>query len=286
MTLALTLAFGLLIGLCLGALGGGGSILTVPALVFALGESAQSATTGSLVIVGITAAAATLGHARAGHVRWRAGSALAAAGIPSSYAGTALNAHVEPSLLLVCFAVLMLVAAAAMLTKTLVHTHPEDQPRDAGADAEAASLRRGAVTTMRRPGVAARPAPQRVSTTVAVRVTLAGVAVGFLTGFLGVGGGFVIVPALVLLLSYEMPTAVGTSLLIISLNSAVALAARSSSHAEFHWAVLAPFTVAAVLGSTGGKRLADRVSSTQLTRAFAGLLVLVATYVLGRALLG
>lgn len=285
MTAVLTLGLGLLIGLSLGALGGGGSVLTVPALVYALGERAQSATTGSLVIVGITAAAGTLGHARAGQVHWRAGVGFGVAGVAASFAGTALNARVDPNLLLVCFAGLMLVAATAMLTKTLVHTDPEAHPDDAAADIEAASLRRGPLTTLDRPAVSA-PARQRVSLGVALRVTAAGLIVGFLTGFLGVGGGFIIVPALVLILTYEMPTAIGTSLLIISLNSAVALVARSGSSAQFHWAVIAPFTIAAVLGSAGGKRIADRVSSTALTRAFAGLLLLVATYVLVRALLG
>ena len=283
MTLTLILGLGLLIGLSLGALGGGGSILTVPALVYALGETAQSATTGSLIIVGITAAAATLGHARVGHVRWRAGMGFGVAGVAASFAGTALNARVNPNLLLVCFAGLMLVAATAMLTKTLVHTDPDP---DANADAEAASLRRGPVTTLSRPALSAPPVGKRISLGVALRITAAGLVVGFLTGFLGVGGGFIIVPALVLLLAYEMPTAVGTSLLIISLNSAVALVARGGGSAQFHWAVIAPFTVAAVLGSTGGKRITDRVSGTALTRAFAGLLLLVATYVLARAWLG
>ena len=284
MTLALAVGFGLLIGLSLGALGGGGSILTVPALVYALGESAQSATTGSLVIVGVTAAAAAVGHARAGHVRWRAGLGFGSAGVVASFGGTALNARVDPKLLLICFAGLMLVAATAMLTKTLVDAHPEGDD-DARADAEAVALRRGAVGTRSRQAVRV-PVRQRVSAAVVLRVAVAGIVVGFLTGFLGVGGGFVIVPALVLLLAYEMPTAVGTSLLIISLNSAVALLARSHSPTPFHWAVIAPFTVAAVLASVGGKRIADRVSSTQLTRAFAGLLLIVATYVLVRALLG
>ena len=283
--LALAVGFGLLIGLSLGALGGGGSILTVPVLVYALGENAQSATTGSLVIVGVTAAAATVGHARAGHVRWRAGLGFGVAGVAASFGGTALNARVDPNFLLVCFAGLMLVAATAMLTKTLVHTHGDIDRDESDADAEAAPLRRGPLGTLSRPAVGA-PARQRVSAAVAARVAAAGLVVGFLTGFLGVGGGFVIVPALVLLLAYKMPTAVGTSLLIISLNSAVALAARSGSSAQFHWSVIAPFTVAAVLGSAGGKRTADRVSGTQLTRTFAGLLLIVATYVLVRALLG
>ncbi len=109
--------------------------------------------------------------------------------------------------------------------------------------------------------------------------------VGFLTGFLGVGGGFIVVPALVLSLRYDMPTAVGTSLLVISLNSGVALLARGG-HATFHWSVIIPFTVAAVVGSMGGKRVSDRVSGASLTRAFAVLLLLVAVYVLVRAGLG
>ncbi len=273
---ALAVALGLLIGLTLGALGGGGSILTVPVLVYAVGESARSATTGSLVIVGISAGVATLGHARAGRVRWRAGLAFAAAGVAASFAGTALNARVDATVLLVCFATLMVVAASAMLSKTMVHTHPED---DTELDEQAAALRRPATLTGVRP---ARTAPSRVTAAVAIRVVVAGVVVGFLTGFLGVGGGFVIVPALVLILRYEMPTAVGTSLLIISVNSGVALLARSG-HQSFHWAVIAPFTLAAIAGSAAGKRVADRVSGAQLTRAFALLLLVVAGYVLLRA---
>ena len=116
-------------------------------------------------------------------------------------------------------------------------------------------------------------------------MVVAGLVVGFLTGFLGVGGGFVIVPALVLALGYEMPVAVGTSLLVISLNSGVALLARGAE-GSFSWAVIVPFTLAAVVGSSGGKRLADRASGTALTRAFAVLLLLVAAYVIARAGLG
>ena len=285
MTVVLLVGLGLLIGLTLGALGGGGSILTVPALVYAVGESPRAATTSSLVIVGIAAAVATVGHARAGHVRWGAGLAFGAAGVAASFAGTALNAHVDPSVLLVCFAVLMLVAAGAMLAKTMVHTHPEDDRDGVAYLAEADALRRPRATlTQTRPRAAVGVRP-RLSVAVTVRVVLAGVVVGFLTGFLGVGGGFIIVPALVLTLKYEMPLAVGTSLLIISLNSGVALLARSG-HQSFHWNVIVPFTLAAIVGSTGGKRVADRVSGAQLTRAFAGLLLAVALYVLARALLG
>jgi uncharacterized membrane protein YfcA len=276
-TLALALGLGLLIGLSLGALGGGGSILTVPALVYAVGEGARPATTGSLVIVGITAAVASLGHARAGRVRWGAGAAFGAAGVAASFAGTALNARIDPDLLLLCFAGLMLFAAGAMFTKTMTHTHPEAATGPVSPTAGSDRTAAGTQVTEARPQAHGR-------TLVAVRVILAGLVVGFLTGFLGVGGGFVIVPALVLTLKYDMPTAVGTSLLVISLNSAVALLARSGNQ-SFHWSVIAPFTLAAIAGSMGGKRVADRVSGSQLTRAFAGLLLVVAVYVVVRVLL-
>ena len=289
MTLVLTVGLGLLIGLTLGALGGGGSILTVPVLVYAVGESARSATTGSLVIVGIAAGVASFGHARAGRVRWGAGVSFGVAGVAASFAGTALNARVDPNVLLVWFATLMIVAAAAMLAKTMVHTHPEDdEPRGgspAALDEQAAALRQGrarATLTTARPAITVGTASPKLSVAVALRVVVAGLVVGFLTGFLGVGGGFIIVPALVLILKYEMPTAVGTSLLIISLNSGVALLARSG-HQSFHWAVIVPFTLAAIIGSFAGKRVADRASGAQLTRAFAVLLLAVAGYVLLRA---
>ncbi|MEP6697401.1 MAG: sulfite exporter TauE/SafE family protein [Pseudonocardiales bacterium] len=270
----LAVSLGLIIGLSLGALGGGGSILTVPALVYALGETAQSATTGSLVIVGITAAAAAVGHARAGRVRWRAGLAFGAAGVAASLVGTHLNARVQPEALLIAFAVLMLIAAAAMLAKTMVVSSPDDD----AADEQAAALRRPA-----RAGAAVRTKPSAAEVKTSVRnglpVLAAGLVVGFLTGFLGVGGGFIIVPALVLTLKYEMPAAVGTSLVIISLNSAVALLARGGQD-SFHWAVIVPFTVAAIAGSSAGKTVADRASGPHLTRGFAVLLLLVAGYVM------
>lgn len=119
---------------------------------------------------------------------------------------------------------------------------------------------------------------------VAVRLVSAGAVIGFLTGFLGVGGGFVLVPVLVIALGFPIPVAVGTSLVVIALNSGVALAARAGQ-GDFDWAIIAPFTATAVAGSLLGKRIADRVRADTLTRAFAVLLVLVAGYVAIRAVL-
>jgi len=259
----LALGLGVLIGLVIGALGGGGSILTVPALVFVVGLSAQAATTASLVIVGITAAVAALGHARSGSTRWRTGFLLAAAGVPASVLGSVLTRSVDQSALLLAFAALRLVAAAGML----VRTHHGDEPHDVAGPR--------ATTT------AVRPARART----ALRLGGAGALIGFLTGFLGVGGGFVIVPVLVLALHFPMPAAVGTSLLVIALNSAVALAARAA-HGAYDWDVIIPFTAAAVVGALFGKRVSDRLPAATLTRAFAVLLLLVAAYVAVRALQG
>lgn len=278
---------GIVIGLALGALGGGGSILTVPALVFLLALSAQEATTASLVIVGVTAAAAAVGHARSGHTRWRSGVLLAALGVPASLLGTRLNRQVDPDVLLLAFAALMLVAAAGMLVRVLSDrssTSPPgsdaDPPRD---DPGPSPGRGGAGTLLLERAPVASPLRSRVRH--ALLLVGAGLGIGFLTGFLGVGGGFVVVPVLVVLLGVPMPVAIGTSLLVISLNSGVALAARAG-HGGFAWDVIIPFTLAAVAGSLAGKRVADRIRPSRLTVAFAVLLIAVAAYVGGRAVLG
>lgn len=250
------LGLGGLTGLFLGALGGGGSILTVPALVYLLGEPVRAAATDSLVIVGATALAAAVGHARAGRVRWATGLSVGAAGVLASYAGTAANRAVDPDVLLLAFAGLVAVAAVAMLAR-------RHAPAATGGD----------VTP------AARPAAR------AARIVAAGFAVGFLTGFLGVGGGFVIVPALVMALGYGMPEAVGTSLLIIAINSAAGLAARAG-HGGFHWTVILPFAGAAVAASLASQQVAGRLPARTLVRAFACLLIAVAAYGVTRATVG
>ena len=279
MSLVEALALGLLIGLSLGALGGGGSILTVPALVYVLHEHAQAATTGSLVIVGITAFVGSVGHARSGNVRWRAGTVFGVIGIAASYGGTALNRSVNQNALLLAFGALMLVAAVAMVRRTpSIAPSLADESTLAMAGAPAAP--RPATGPVDASGSDTRQ-PRSDPATV-LRLVLAALVVGFLTGFLGVGGGFVIVPALVMVLDFPMAIAVGTSLLIIAINSAAALAARAGTGA-FHWAIIIPFTIAAIAGSLAGTRVADKASGPSLTRAFAALLVAVASYVIIRS---
>jgi uncharacterized protein len=274
--LAAALGLGLLVGAVIGALGGGGSVLTVPLLVFALGLTAQEATTGSLIIVGLTAAVASVSHARSGGTRWATGLLLAAAGVPASLLGTHLNSRVDQGVLLLAFAGLMLVSAAGMVLRS---AHEHDGPHQPARTPRPPAGTGTATTTAVRPSGTVRATPG------AVRLVVAGLVLGFLTGFLGVGGGFLAVPVLVLALDLTMPTAVGTSLLVIALNSAVSLAARAGAGGHVPWEVVAPFTGAAIGGSLLGRRIAVRLPTTALTRAFAVLLVVVALYVGARALL-
>lgn len=211
---------GFLIGASLGALGGGGSILAVPALVYAAGQTPKHATTTSLVLVAITALIGIVPHWRAGRVRFGPGVIFGLAGIGGSLLGSRWNAAVDANVLLLAFAGLMLVAAAAMWRR--ITSAPKPQPRSLGAAANPV------------PGPAPRHMVNLDLATI-VRVALAGTVVGLLTGFFGVGGGFVIVPALVLALRFSMPEAVGTSLLVITINSAVALTTRLQS-GSIEWA--------------------------------------------------
>lgn len=244
-TLVTIVTLGVLIGGVLGSLGGGGAILTVPALVYIVGQPAQEATTSSLVIVGLSALVAVVSHQRSGNVRWRTGLAFGLLGVPAAWLGSWANARVDGTLLLLGFAGVLVLAAVAMLTKG----------------------RRRASRRDHSGGVTRSP----------LAVVVAALLIGLLTGFFGVGGGFVIVPALVLTLALPMHQAVGTSLMVIVINSAASLLSRTGTP-HFDWSVIVPFTLAAMIATLLGKAVADRLPAARLQRAFAMLLVLVAGY--------
>ncbi len=256
--LALLSPLGALVGLTLGALGGGGSILTVPLLVYVAGQQPAEATTSSLVVVGIAAATAAVRHWQRGRVRIGLGLMFGAAGIGGSVGGSALNRHLDDDVLLLAFAGLILVAAWRIAVGCPSCTR-------AGESAAVATE-----------GDAAPAASARVAR-LAVLLA-AGTAVGFLTGLFGVGGGFVVVPVLALVVGLRMPDAIGTSLLVIAVNAAVSLALRVGD-GGIDWPTTVVFAGAAVVGSGFGERVADRVSPATLQRAFAAMLVIVAGYV-------
>lgn len=276
----LAVPLGLLIGASLGGLGGGGSVLTVPALVYVLGQSTQAATTGSLVIVGLTAAAGAVAHWRAGDVRLGRGLVFGAFGVAGSIAGSRASTSVDQHVLLVAFAGLMAVAAALMWQRDRRIADPGSQ---AIADPAASSLHQPRLSTAgdARVAVLDRPAsststPPRLDARCLAKTLGLATVVGLLTGFFGVGGGFVVVPALVVGLGFDMTAAVGTSLVVIAINSGVALATRLHSGVALDWPLLATVTATAVVGTWIGHRLAHRLPARRLTNGFGVLLVVLA----------
>jgi hypothetical protein len=259
---------GFLVGVSLGALGGGGSILAVPVLVYAAGQPARDATTSSLLLVGIASLVGMARHWRAGRVRVRTGVLFGLAGVGGSIAGSALNRRLDPDVLLLAFAGLVCVAAWRMLTGCPTCTKV----------GETEALREGTAAQAPTASAAWNPAvPRTVPVRAVVTVLLVGTAVGFLTGLFGVGGGFVIVPALTLALKLPMPTAIGTSLLVIVINVALALSTRLAT-TSIDWGITLPFVAAAVAGVLTGGHIADRLDPQRSLRWFAGLLVAVALY--------
>lgn len=242
--LALTVALAVVVGLTLGLLGGGGSILTVPLLVYVAGLGAKEAIAASLVVVGVTSAVSVIGHARAGRVRWRTGLIFGTAGMAGAFAGGFLGGHLPGQLLMVAFALMMVATAVAML--------------------------RG------RKNVDPSAAPSELPV---ARVLLDGVVVGLVTGLVGAGGGFLVVPTLALLGGLPMGVAVGTSLLVIAMKSFAGVIGYLAS-VSIDWGLVAMVTAAAVVGSLLGARLAGRIPEDALRRAFGWFVLGMGAFVL------
>ena len=245
MILALFLA--LAVGLSLGALGGGGAVLTLPILVYVAHISVREAVTISLVVVGGTSLIAFGAQLRRRDFHAKAAALFATTGMLASYFGSALTDAVSEDALLLMFAALMLVVGLAMLRE-----RPE------------------------------RPAAAQCRTWPCIGI---GTAVGALTGFLGVGGGFLIVPALVLFAGIETRIAIGTSLAVIAFNAAAGLVGHLR-HAELDWRFALSFLAFSLAGMAIGLRVARRVSSAGLRRAFAWLVVALGLSVGGMTAVG
>lgn len=241
--LAATLA--LVIGLTLGLLGGGGSILTLPVLVYVLHVDAKQAIASSLLVVGTTALVSAAVHARAGNVDYKTGAIFGVAGMLGAFGGGRVAGYLPGNLLLGAFAVVMLVTAVAMM-------RPRKEP--------------------------AAGAPRPVSV---ARILAAGLAVGLVAGLVGAGGGFLVVPALVLFGGLDMRRAIGTSLMVIALQSFSGFAGHIS-HTHIDWQLTGIVTVMAVIGSLAGVRLARLLSTESLRRGFAWFVLAMAVFMVGR----
>lgn len=246
LVLAVPLAF--LVGVSLGLLGGGGSILAVPIFVYVLHLEPKSAIASSLIVVGLTSAVGAARHARHGNLALRTGLLFGVAGIFGASVGGRIAAadFISGTALLIAFALLMLLVAGLML-----------RGRRGGAPAEHPSV---------------------------PRLLAAGGGTGLLTGLLGAGGGFLIVPALLLIGGVTMHRAVGTSLLIIALNCASGLIGFVGA-VPIYFKLAFVFAIASAAGSLVGAAVAKRVDPAGLRRAFAWFVLVAGTAMLTERLL-
>ena len=238
--LSLLLGFG--IGASLGLLGGGGSILTVPALVYLIGQPPQIAVTTSLAIVGANSAIGAYFHRTQGTVNWRVALVFGGTGMIVSYLSAGLSKQLSPNVLMVAFALLMLFIGALLLF---------------------------------------RREPQQSETFQFSlwKIVVSGLVVGLLTGLLGVAGGFLIVPALVMLIGLPMHEAVGTSLVVIALNSAAGFAGHLNGMILDVPTILV-FVGAGIAGIFIGARLGKDLNATLLRRLFAVFVIGLAIFLL------
>jgi uncharacterized membrane protein YfcA len=239
------------IGVSLGLLGSGGSILTVPVLVYLVGQDEKVAIAGSLFIVGTIALTGSLQFLRAGLVHWRSVATFGIPGMVGTWLGALIAAYVSGVLQLTLFAVVMLLASYLMLRPIELKS----------ANGEPRAL---------------------------WKIAGDGLVVGIITGLVGVGGGFLIVPALVLLGGLSMHNAVATSLVIIALKSYSGfykyIDVLESQGLELDWPVLGIITGLGIAGSFAGTRIAKRVPQDRLKRWFGYFLIVMGIYILVRSL--
>lgn len=243
--LPIALMLSVLIGVSLGLLGGGGSILTTPILIYALGLEPKEAIATSLLVVGVTSLAGLVSHARAGNVSWRTGLIFGAAGMVGAYAGGYVAGWIPAGVLMLLFALMMVATSIAMF-------RGRREP-DAGAVV-------GLKTW---------------------KIVADGLVVGLVTGLVGAGGGFLVVPALALLGGLPMPIAIGTSLLVIAMKSFAGFAGHMA-HVQVDFQLAAMVSAAAVIGSVLGGMLAARIPPASLRRGFASFVLVMAAFVLYR----
>ena len=255
--IALAAILAVFIGMAVGLLGGGGSILTTPLLIYVVGFDAKQAIAASLFVVGVTSIFGLISHARAGRVVWRIGLLFGSAGMVGAFIGGQIGARLPSTLLLAAFAVMMGVTAVAMIR---------------GRKQVAGTAHKGLPL---------------------FRILLDGLVVGFVTGLVGAGGGFLVVPALALLAGLPMPRAVATSLLVVAMKSFAGLAGylftfggdsivSLNPATEFNWPVIMIITAAAVVGALIGSAIVARIHPDKLRKAFGYFVLVMAVFILSQ----
>ncbi len=246
------------IGVAVGLLGGGGSILTTPLLVYVVGFDAKQAITASLFVVAVTSVFGLIQHAREGRVQWRTGLLFGAAGMVGAFIGGQIGSHLPGALLLAAFSVMMGVTAVAMIRgrKQVKAGHHQGLPL--------------------------------------FRILLDGFVVGFVTGLVGAGGGFLVVPALALLGGLPMPIAVATSLLVVAMKSFAGFAGYAfqfgvngqlvsvNPETEVNWTITLIVTAAAIVGALVGSRIVGRIHPDKLRKGFGWFVLVMAVFILSQ----
>ncbi|MFC6154956.1 sulfite exporter TauE/SafE family protein [Nocardioides yefusunii] len=265
-TVLAAVLFGALIGLSLGMLGAGGSILAIPVLTHVLGQSGTEAATGALVVVGVSSLMGVLTSLRHRTVMVARGLTFGAVALGGTTIGALASEHVSEDVLMLCFGVVMLLVGISMAVRA---RRPGAGAGESGFDT---------------PVIGFRPT-FHLEWPRALQIVLTATLVGFLTGFLGVGGGFLVVPALVMALGLPMRNAAATSMLVIVVTSSAALMIRSGTGVHPDWDVVAALTGATAVATVVGTRLSGRVNRALLHRAFTVLVLTIAVFVLGESVL-
>ncbi len=259
--IALAAFLSIFVGGAVGLLGGGGSILTTPLLVYVLDFTAKEAITASLFVVGVTALFGLISHARAGRVQWRTGLIFGGAGMTGAFIGGQVGSHLPGALLLGAFSVMMGVTAVAMIRgrKSLEDAHHKGLP--------------------------------------IFRIILDGLVVGLVTGLVGAGGGFLVVPALALLGGLPMPIAVATSLLVVAMKSFAGFAGYAlqfgngsfvslNPDTEINWSVTLIVTAGAIIGAMIGSRMVGKIHPDKLRKGFGWFVLVMAVFILSQQIGG
>jgi len=249
------------IGGAVGLLGGGGSILTTPLLVYVLDFTPKEAITASLFIVGVTSLFGLINHARGGRVQWRTGLIFGGAGMTGAFIGGQVGSHLPGALPLGAFSVMMGVTAVAMLRgrRTVEGSHHKGLP--------------------------------------VFRIILDGLVVGLVTGLVGAGGGFLVVPALALLGGLPMPIAVATSLLVVAMKSFAGFAGYAlqfgdgsfvslNPETEINWGLTLIITAGAIIGALIGSRMVGKIHPDKLRKGFGWFVLVMAVFILSQQIGG
>lgn len=255
MELVISAVVGIGIGVVVGMLGAGGGILSVPALVYLLGQTPHDAAAGSLVIVLLSAFTSLLAHSRHNHVNWKGGMVFAAGAAVAAFGGARLAPLFSGTVLMILFSALVLAVAILMLVRG-VNGRSQEQKHIDGEEPVVATA--------------------RVKNPRAWKIIVAGTTVGLMSGIFGVGGGFAVVPLLVMVFGFPMVEAAGTSVLIMMISSVSGLLGRIGTPVEIDWPIVLVFAAGSAIGGLVGEPISRKARPSTLTIAFGVLLLVIA----------